>query len=227
MSVAVIPFRPIDPKTRLAGLLSQDEREAFARAMLADVVEAVRGAGFEPLLLCTSAFDCPGVEVRVEACGLSDALNALLPTLEAPVLVIMADLPLATPDAIGRLGSANVDVAIAPGRGGGTNALFIREPARFHVDYYECSVRKHLAIAHEAGLSATCIDSFRLYLDLDEEEDLVDLLIHGAGRARACLDELGIRLAATRGRVGIERQPPLHKLCGAARSPRTTGAASR
>ena len=227
MSVAVIPFRPVDPKTRLSGLLSQVEREAFARTMLADVIGAVRSAGFEPLLLSTSPYDCPGVEVRVEPCGLSDALNDLLPTLEGPVLVIMADLPLVTPDAVRRLANTDADVAIAPGRGGGTNALFIRDPSRFHVDYYECSIRKHLSIAREAGLSAECVDSFCLYLDLDEEEDLVDLLIHGTGRARTCLEELGVELAVTRGRVGIGRRTPLHDARSAVRTTGPTGAAGR
>ncbi len=179
--------------------------------MLADVVGAVRAAGLDPLVLSTHPYDCPGVEVRVAAGGLSDALNALLPTLEGPVLVIMADLPLATPEAVRRLVETAADVAIAPGRGGGTNAIHIRDTARFHVDYYEISVSKHLAIAAAAGLSVEIVDSFRLYLDLDEEEDLVDLLIHGDGRARACLESFGIGLSATRGRVGLERRPALHE----------------
>ena len=137
MPVAVIPFRPVNPKTRLSGLLLPAEREVFARAMLADVVGAVRAAGLDPLVLSTHPYDCPGVEVRVAPVGLSDALNALLPTLDGPVLVIMADLPLATPDAVRRLVESAADVAIAPGRGGGTNAIHIRDTARFHVDYYE------------------------------------------------------------------------------------------
>ena len=227
MPVAVIPFRPVNPKTRLSGLLSQAEREAFARAMLADVVEAVRAAGLDPLLLSTHPYDCPGVDVRIAPVGLSDALNALLPTLEGPALVIMADLPLVTPEAVLRLVNAATDVAIAPGRGGGTNAILIRDTARFHVDYYECSVSKHLAIAAEAGLSVEVVDSFRLYLDLDEEEDLVDLLIHGDGRARACLESLGIGLAVTRGRVGLERRPALHETHAPARPRKATGTVGR
>jgi 2-phospho-L-lactate guanylyltransferase len=207
MSVAVIPFRPVDPKTRLAPLLSLPEREAFARAMLADVVGAVRAAGLDPLLLSTHPYDCPGVEVRLAPVGLSDALNALLPTLAGPVLIVMADLPLADAEAVRRLVGTACDVAIAPGRGGGTNAIYLRDPTRFHVDYYEVSVQKHLQIAEDAGLSVECVDSFRLYLDLDEEEDLVDLLIHGRGAARSCLESLGIGLAVTRGRVALGRRP--------------------
>ena len=227
MPVAVIPFRPVNPKTRLSGLLSQDEREAFARAMLADVIGAVRSAGLEPLVLSTTGYDCPGVGVRVAPCGLSDALNDLLPLLEGPVLVIMADLPLVTPEAVRRLTGTRADVAIAPGRGGGTNALYIREPARFRVDYYQCSVAKHLGIAAEAGLTTELVDSFRLYLDLDEEEDLVDLLVHGTGQARAYLESLGIGLAVTRGRVGIGRHAPVRDDLCALRPDGATGLAGR
>ena len=227
MPVAVIPFRPVNPKTRLSGLLSLDERETFAHAMLADVVGAVRSAGLEPLVLATTEYDCPGVGVRVAACGLSDALNELLPTLDEPVLVIMADLPLVNTAAIRRLTETDADVAIAPGRGGGTNALYIRDPARFHVDYYQCSVAKHLGIARDAGLTTELIDSFRLYLDLDEEEDLVDLLIHGTGQARACLESLGVELAVTRGRVGIARRAPAADDGTTLRQDGTTGIAGR
>jgi 2-phospho-L-lactate guanylyltransferase len=227
MPVAVIPFRPVDPKTRLSGLLSREERETFARAMLADVIAAVRGAGLEPLVLSTHPYDCPGVEVRVAPVGLSDALNTLLPGLEGPVLVIMADLPLATPASIARMLAASSDVAVAPGRGGGTNAILIRDTTRFHVDYYEVSVRKHLAIAADAGLSVEVVDSFRLYLDLDEEEDLVDLLIHGEGRARACLESLGVGIRAAKGRVCLERRAPLRDGVISPRPRNASGAAGR
>lgn len=207
MPVAVIPFRPVDPKTRLAHLLSQEEREAFARAMLADVIAAVRGAGLTPIVLATHLYDCPGTEVRVAPVGLSEALNDLLPLLPPPVLVIMADLPLVIPATIREMTASSAEIAIAPGRGGGTNAIHIRDPGRFHVDYYEVSVAKHLAIAASEGLSTEVVDSFRLYLDLDEEEDLVDLLIHGDGHARAYLESLGIGLLAAKGRVCLERRP--------------------
>lgn len=227
MPVAVIPFRPVNPKTRLSGLLSQAERETFARAMLADVVDAVRAAGLEPLVLSTHPYDCPGAGVQVAPVGLSDALNALLPALGGPVLVIMADLPLVTPETVREIAGSRAEIAIAPGRGGGTNAILIRDPARFHVDYYEVSVQKHLAIAAAAGLSVEVVDSFRLYLDLDEEEDLVDLLIHGEGRARACLESLGIGLRAACGRVCLERRPGLDEAEVVLRPGHVTGAAGR
>jgi 3-hydroxyacyl-CoA dehydrogenase len=47
MSVtALIPFKPKNPKTRLSCVLDEQEREAFAHAMLLDVVDAVRDADY-------------------------------------------------------------------------------------------------------------------------------------------------------------------------------------
>ena len=185
-------------------------------------------AGLDPLVLSTHPYDCPGAEVRVAPVGLSEALNALLPTLDGPVL---RDHGRPAPRHARRGPAARrrspPTIAIAPGRGGGTNAIHIRDTARFHVDYYGISVAKHLAIAAAAGLSVEVVDSFRLYLDLDEEEDLVDLLIHGDGQARACLESLGIALSATRGRVCLERRPGSDETGVIMRLGKVTGAADR
>jgi 2-phospho-L-lactate guanylyltransferase len=50
------------------------------------------------------------------------------------------------------------------------------------------------------------IDSFRLHTDIDEKEDLVELLIHGTGKSRAYLEQLGFVLSVEKGRVGVERK---------------------
>ena len=86
----------------------------------------------------------------------------------------MADLPLVNPEVIGRIISTPSDIAFGPGRGGGTNAIFIKDCSLFHVDYYGASFLKHKKIAEESGLSCDIVDSFRLHTDVDEEEDLVD-----------------------------------------------------
>jgi 2-phospho-L-lactate guanylyltransferase len=97
------------------------------------------------------------------------------------------------------------DVGLVPGRGGGTNVIFLKEPKRFHVDYYGTSFLKHKKIAEDAGLSCEVIDSFRLHTDIDEKEDLVELLIHGKGKSRAYLEALGFLLTIDKGRVGVKR----------------------
>jgi 2-phospho-L-lactate guanylyltransferase len=207
MSVeAVVPFRPVNPKSRLSSVLSKDEREGFAEAMLNDVIIALKGAGCSPFILSTVPLRCSHAEVRVSDQELNPALNSLLGTLREPLLIIMADLPLVTPDIIGRIISTPYDIALCPGRGGGTNAIFIKDCSRFHVDYYGASFLKHQKIAEESGLSCDIIDSFKLHTDVDEEDDLVELLIHGTGRARDFLRICGLDLSIEKGRVGTMRK---------------------
>ncbi|MFA4877599.1 MAG: 2-phospho-L-lactate guanylyltransferase [Methanoregula sp.] len=202
---ALIPYKPKNPKTRLSKILSQEEREQFAEAMLSDVKDAVKDAMCNPVLVCSELFDSEDVQVTIIDADLNGTLNEILPQSIAETLIIMADLPLANSEAIRRVTSTKMDMAIVPGRGGGTNVIFVKEPKRFHVDYYGASFQKHMKIAQEAGLSCEVVDSFRLHTDIDEEEDLVELLIHGSGKSRAYLESLGFTLAVEKGRVGVIR----------------------
>ncbi len=202
---AVIPFRPVHPKRRLSGVLDPVEREEFARAMLADVADATAGAGCHPVVLSTRAFPFAAAPVEVMDAGLNEALTAWCASREGPVLVIMADLPLATPETVRRLLSSGADVTLVPGRGGGTNAILLRDCRRFRFDYYEASFLKHQAIAADLGLSCAVFDSFRLYTDVDERDDLVEVLLHGTGRARVLLVEKGFSLSQATGRVTVVR----------------------
>lgn len=203
---ALIPYKPKNPKTRLSAILSQEEREQFAFAMLEDVVSAVKDAVCIPVIVSTELFDSEMVQVTIADADLNASLNEILPSAEQNILIIMADLPLADAEAIRRVFSTSSDMAIVPGRGGGTNVIFVKDPKRFHVDYYGTSFLKHLAIAKEAGLSVEVIDSFRLHTDIDEDDDLVELLIHGTGKSRAFLEERGFRLESETGRVRAVRQ---------------------
>ena len=202
---AIIPFRPVNPKTRLSGVMDQEEREAFARAMLGDVISVLHEAGCAPCILSTVSFEYGDVTTQIDTRDLNEALNAYLSRQNSPVLVIMSDLPLVTPDAIRRLVSCTADVGIVPGRGGGTNVLYIKKPQEYRVDYYGASFCDHGRIAEDAGLSYEVIDSFFMSTDIDEKEDLVEILIHGAGRSRLFLKEIGIQLSLEQGRVGVQR----------------------
>ena len=203
---ALIPYKLVNPKTRLSCILSQEEREAFARAMLEDVIYAIKDADCSPVVVGTELFDSEDIQITVSDADLNQTLNSLLPQSVGPVLIIMADLPLANAQAIKRVISTGNDLAMVPGRGGGTNVIFIKEPQRFHVDYYGTSFLKHKKIAQDEGLSCEVIDSFRLHTDIDEKEDLVELLIHGTGKSRVYLEQLGFVLSVEKGRVGIERK---------------------
>jgi len=124
-----------------------------------------------------------------------------------PVCVLMADLALATPDAVARLVDAPGEVVVAPGRGGGTNALVVRHPD-FRVDYHGVSYRDHREAAAALDASVTVVDSMRLATDVDEPADLVEVLLHGPGDAPGWLRERGVALSVGDGRVSVTRESP-------------------
>jgi len=207
----VVPFAPDRPKTRLAPVLDEAERAAFARAMLDDTLSVLstldgeRGVSVDPLVLATAPVDCEA-PVAVDDRRLTAAVDDRLPASDGddPVTVVMSDLALATPEALARLFEPDADVVVAPGRGGGTNALVVRHPD-FRVDYHGASVRDHRAIARAADLSVAHVDSFRLATDVDEPADLVEVLLHSEGEAARWLREADFTVATTDGRVDIER----------------------
>jgi 2-phospho-L-lactate guanylyltransferase len=216
----VVPFATEQPKTRLSAVLAPDERRAFARAMLCDVVAAVYAAGHTPLVLATaplddetfadppdvsSALDAADTAVHVDDSPLSAAVNTVLADADGPVAVVMSDLPLATAESVRRLTAIEADVTIAPGRGGGTNALVVRHPD-FRVDYHGVSYRDHLHVARDVGASVGTLDSFRLATDVDEPEDLTEVLLHSDGAAHDWLVDAGFDLNVTDGRVGVRRE---------------------
>lgn len=198
----LVPFAATEPKTRLAGVLRPDERAAFARAMLEDVCGTVAEAGGSPTVLSTADLDCEW-PVVVDDRLLTPAVND---RLDPPVAVVMADLALSTPAALSRLFGADGDVVIAPGLGGGTNALVVRHPD-FSTDYHGVSVADHRRIAEAIGATVTEIDSFRLSVDIDEPEDLVELALHGDGPAAAWLEDAPVSVGtnATGGRATVTR----------------------
>lgn len=192
----LVPFAATEPKTRLSPALEPDERTVFARAMLLDVCDAVDAAGVDPTVLSTAPIDCPW-PVAVDDRPLSEAVND---RLDPPAAVVMADLPLATGDVVERLLGMDADVGLAPGLGGGTNALVNRHP-EFSVDYHGASIRDHRRIAREVGATTATVDSYRLAVDVDEPGDLVELFLHGEGRARDWLVDAGFEIEPTNGRV--------------------------
>ncbi|WP_135823999.1 2-phospho-L-lactate guanylyltransferase [Halorussus ruber] len=210
----VVPYAASDPKTRLADALSPEERRAFADAMLEDVLAAVRATGREPEVLATAPVEADA-PVVVDERPLTEAVNALLAgelaetategATDESVAVVMADLALATPEALARLFECEGDVVLAPGRGGGTNALVARHPD-FRVDYHGTSYLDHRRAAREVGAAVSVVDSHRLATDVDERADLAEVLIHGSGASFEWLRGAGFELASDESRVGVVRE---------------------
>lgn len=200
----LVPFDARQPKTRLADLLDREERIEFAHAMLQDVLDVIVAAGGEPEVLSTTPIDCVH-DVTVDERSLSDAVNGVLDGRSLPIAIVMADLGLLTPSAFEKLLEPSADVVIAPGLGGGTNALVVRHP-EFCVDYHGISVRDHYQRAQECDATVATVDSFRLAVDVDTVSDITEILIHGEGRAYEWLRETGIRLATEEARPDIVRE---------------------
>ena len=198
----LIPFAPSEPKSRLAPVLSAEERAEFARVMLEEVCRHVRAAGCRPTILSTEAIPDTQVPVTVDDRPLSGAVND---ALEPPVAIVAADLAILTPTALRRALDLPGDVVIGPGRGGGTNVLVVRND-RFFVDFHGMSLADHRSIAADQGLAISEVDSHRLTTDVDEPPDLVEVLLHGRGESADWLREQGFELTATDGRVAIQRR---------------------
>lgn len=174
MPTIVVPYRG-DAKSRLpAGI-----RAAAAVAMLGDVVAAASDVG--PVLVVTD--DVSVVPRGAQALpdpggGLGAAVVAGLSTTDGHALVVNADLPCATPDAIERLASGGL--ALVEAADGTTNALSLPEPALFEPLYGPGSADRFRAHAPYATLRIP-----ELELDVDSEEDLERLTLPLGPRTRA------------------------------------------
>jgi 2-phospho-L-lactate guanylyltransferase len=204
---AIIPFKKERAKSRLGGVLSEKEREEFAVRMLGDVLVALSESEIEEVEIISTCSEEQIKEdlnrglklnleleselksdlnlkltVREDGRGLNEVLNEEIKDEKEPVLIIMADVPLTTPESINEIISREEDVVITPGREGGTNALFLRKPYKFAVSYYGISCLKHIETAKRRDLSYAIHDSFFISTDIDEVDDLIELLIHGGGK---------------------------------------------
>jgi len=201
---AIIPFKKDGAKSRLWSFLNEKEREEFAIRMLKDVLVALSESKIEEVEIITTCTKYELIDelkswhrnlklsVRENEKGLNEALNEVIKDEKDPRLIIMADIPLATPESINELIGHDEDVVIAPGRKGGTNALFLRRPREFFVSYYGISCLEHIKTAKRRNLSYAVHDSFFISADIDEVDDLMELLIHGKSFSAEYLRMIGV-----------------------------------
>lgn len=197
----LVPFDATDSKSRLSPVLAADERRDFAAAMLEDVLDAIDAAGHDADVLATGPLDVDA-PVTVNDRPLTAAVNHVLAEAGPPLAVLVADLPLATGRAVSRLLDRAAPIVLAPGLGGGTNGLVVRDAA-FRVDFHGASIRDHRRAAEALDLEPAMVDSFRLAMDVDEPGDLAEVLLHGDGQAAEWLLDAGVELSVTDGRVDV------------------------
>ena len=197
--VALIPLKPpTEAKARLAGLLSPDERADLSRVTFLTVADALLGAGVPFVVLTPLAVaaadltvgECTVIEEQPSIRGLNAqlqvALNGATFAEADSVLILHADLPLATPNAVRLLvGAARKDigrVTIVKSADGGTNAMILPLPRPFALHYGSGSFALHEVAARAAGLGVYVHRSPRLALDLDTAADVRTLLASSRGR---------------------------------------------
>ncbi len=194
----VIPFKPQNPKSRLSDILSLQERSRLVELMLQDVIETSKLCSDDVLVLATELgelnCDC---KVKEDKRDLNEALNSVIEELvegkeglRDGVAIVMSDLPLLTPGTLKEFLNCEGDVVIAPGRRGGTNLLLIRD-SRLRVSYHYGSFHNHIQTAEELGISPRVFDSFYASTDIDDKDDLLELMLHGKGRAKDFLLDIG------------------------------------
>ena len=172
----VIPYRG-DAKRRLSSSL----RAALAVAMLGDVVEAAAQVG-RVLVVTDDASVVPsGAEIVGDpGAGLGAAVAAGLERVEGPALVVNADLPGVTPEALRVLSDAGL--ALVEAADGTTNALSLPDPHVFAPLYGPGSAQRFRA---HAGFATVRIPE--LELDIDSDADLERIGPRVGRRTRALL----------------------------------------
>ncbi|MEN3951619.1 2-phospho-L-lactate guanylyltransferase [Iodidimonas sp. SYSU 1G8] len=194
---ALLPVKRLKgAKQRLSPVLSEMERTELARAMLLDVLLALRHAwGLAGVAVVTADTEARNLARQHGATligetdgGLNEALDNARLTLHAQgatsALIVHGDLPLATAEEITTLIDAHPPgpaATFVPARDGGTNAMLTTPVDPFPLSYGEGSFARHKAAAEAAGLATASLVLPGLQLDIDTPEDLAELLRRGAG----------------------------------------------
>jgi 2-phospho-L-lactate guanylyltransferase (CobY/MobA/RfbA family) len=174
MAAVVVPFRGPGAKSRLGGRAAD-----LAAAMLADVLAAAEAVG-------------PTTVARAGG-GQGPAVAAELAQLpEAPVLVVNADLPCATPrDLLTLLGSTpSGGIALVEARDGTTNALALSSPRQFAPLYGAGSAERFKEHARRLGIECATVPIPNLLEDVDTVDDLVGLEARVGTHTTAALSTL-------------------------------------
>ena len=186
---AIVPVKPLRRgKSRLAGILDEDERTELNRALLQHSLETLSGVpGVNEVLVVSRdpnalaiARELGARTVQVDgAPHLNTALKRATVVAQVyatqGVLILPADLPLVTREDIQALLDRAVKppvVVIAPDRHGkGTNALVIAPAGLIEYDFGENSFQRHCERVKQAGARLEVVELPSLGLDLDEPED--------------------------------------------------------
>jgi 2-phospho-L-lactate/phosphoenolpyruvate guanylyltransferase len=217
---AIIPVsRFSQAKTRLSPTLTPLERENLLKAMLKDVVSAIRSSVNQIVVISSDKDVLNFVKDLDVTCleekGQTDLNGALTQAVNYcsqkadQVLIIPSDVPLIRQSQAQEMVELTEKwpVIIAPAKGGGTNA-FLCPTRGIKMMFGDCSFFQHLEEADKAGLYRYIYDSFYLSLDVNTAEDLGEIMLHGSGtETQKFLKSIGLMVKSNHGieRLKVER----------------------
>ena len=194
---AIIPVkRLVEAKSSLSEALTLVQRRELVLRMLADVLNAIRGARSivgtivvspdEEVLKfarANGAFGVvePGIELNK---ALKLAVDYAVVEGASSVLILPSDLPLlrgADIENIIAMASPPQDVVIAPSKDNGTNALLLLPPSVINLRFGGESFPSHLAEARRVGIRPRIYRSVNVAIDVDDVEDLLKVETNGLG----------------------------------------------
>lgn len=213
---AVVPAKDlVQAKRRLAGLLTPEERQGLAQAMLEDVLTALSGvAALAGAIVVTreAAFAATArsfgarviADLRHEgpSAAITLAAKELATEGETGMLAMPADVPLATAAEIGEI-AAQVQprpaVTLVPALADmGTNAIALTPSDAIPIRFGERSFFQHLEAALERGITPRILRLPGVGLDIDRPEDLAAFMAaRSATRSQAYLDRCNVKARFT------------------------------
>lgn len=191
---AIVPVKPLRRrKSRLAEILSSEERAALNRGLLENTIKSLVDIPEIAHVLVISRDQAALSLARslgartVQENGapqlnvaLSRATGVAKTYATQSVLVLPADLPLITAEDVQVMLSKAFDppvVVVAPDHSQkGTNALLLSPPEIIEYHFGPNSFKKHCQLAREVGARLEICELSSLSLDLDEPEDLALLV---------------------------------------------------
>ncbi len=189
---------PVNRLTHATGRLAEVLTTAERRTLTLITLEAVLRAAEDAAIVLTADPDVESMlrgRARVlpespHASGLNGQLEVAMAALIAEgtaqegLLILHADLPLASNEALETLEAASQpnSAVMVETRDGGTNAMLLRPPGRFPLCYGKGSFAAHERAAAASGMTVIRNENRELRLDLDTPEDLRELLRAPRGR---------------------------------------------
>jgi 2-phospho-L-lactate/phosphoenolpyruvate guanylyltransferase len=187
---AIVPVKPLRRgKSRLAGLLSEEQRTCLNRYLLEHTltilnqisdIEHTLVVSRDPAALALTRSMGGRTVLEDGAPQFNTAIKRATIVAQAQgaraVFILPADLPLVEPSdlqALLKLGQTPPVVVISPDRRlDGTNGLFINPAGLIEYGYGPGSFHRHCQRATQAGARLEVVNSERIGLDLDLPEDL-------------------------------------------------------